>query len=195
VDAKNGGSGIQRTVSEPVASHGVVQHGRCATIEGRREPTVSIPKPNERLIMKLLCDHLLTLLVLAWIFAPLGTARAEEAAADSTTQEEQDKTENDATGGQSRESMAVDATATQWSYQFAIEGNLDYADDITNGMQRPEGNKGFLQLVDGTSVTATSWPVTTGMTAAGSDRSASAWERHGSFPKRHTTPTSSTAQP
>jgi hypothetical protein len=43
---------------------------------------------------------------------------------------------------QSRESMAVDATAAQWSYQFAYEGFFDY--DTANG--RPEGNKGFLQF-------------------------------------------------
>lgn len=47
---------------------------------------------------------------------------------------------------QSRESMAVDATATQWSYQFALEGNFDYKDDLVNGMPRPEGGKGFLQF-------------------------------------------------
>jgi hypothetical protein len=43
---------------------------------------------------------------------------------------------------QSRESMAVDATAAQWSYQFAYEGFFDY--DTSDG--RPEGNKGFLQF-------------------------------------------------
>ena len=42
---------------------------------------------------------------------------------------------------QSRESMAVDATAAQWSYQFAYEGFFDY--DTTDG--RPEGNKGFFR--------------------------------------------------
>lgn len=48
---------------------------------------------------------------------------------------------------QSRESMAVDATATQWSYQFAYEGFFDYkTDEIAEGVTRPEGNKGFLQF-------------------------------------------------
>jgi hypothetical protein len=48
---------------------------------------------------------------------------------------------------QSRESMAVDATATQWSYQLAVEGFFDYkTDTLDNGMIRPEGNKGFLQF-------------------------------------------------
>jgi hypothetical protein len=41
---------------------------------------------------------------------------------------------------QSRESMAVDATAAQWSYQFAGEGFWDYKKD------HPEGRKGFLQF-------------------------------------------------
>lgn len=48
---------------------------------------------------------------------------------------------------QSRESMAVDATAAQWSYQFAYEGKFNYRDDIMkNGIQRPEGSPGFFQF-------------------------------------------------
>ena len=48
---------------------------------------------------------------------------------------------------QSRESMAVDATASQWSFQLAYEGFFDYHDDeISPGVTRPEGNKGFLQF-------------------------------------------------
>jgi hypothetical protein len=48
---------------------------------------------------------------------------------------------------QSRESMAVDATASQWSFQFAYEGFFDYkTDEIAPGVTRPEGNKGFLQF-------------------------------------------------
>ena len=41
---------------------------------------------------------------------------------------------------QSRESMAVDATASQWSYQFAGEGFWDYNE------AHPVGRKGFLQF-------------------------------------------------
>jgi hypothetical protein len=41
---------------------------------------------------------------------------------------------------QSRESMAVDATAAQWSFQLAGEGFWDYKEDY------PEGRKGFLQF-------------------------------------------------
>ncbi len=48
---------------------------------------------------------------------------------------------------QSRESMAVDATASQWSFQFAYEGKFDYKDDLmANGLARPEGVKGFGQF-------------------------------------------------
>ena len=43
---------------------------------------------------------------------------------------------------QSRESMAVDATAAQWSYQFAYEGYYDYQEKETRG----EGDKGFFQF-------------------------------------------------
>ena len=47
---------------------------------------------------------------------------------------------------QSRESAAVDATAAQWSFQFAYQGMLDYrSDTLANGLVRPEGNNGFFQ--------------------------------------------------
>ena len=48
---------------------------------------------------------------------------------------------------QSRESMAVDATATQWSFQLAYDGAFDYrTDEIAPGQPRPTSNKGFFQL-------------------------------------------------
>jgi len=43
---------------------------------------------------------------------------------------------------QSRESEAVDPTASQWSFQFAYEGQYDYQDVETRG----EGPKGFFQF-------------------------------------------------
>ena len=50
-------------------------------------------------------------------------------------------------GGQDRESMALDSTATQWSFQFAYQAMPDYHDDmLDNGQQRPEGNTDYLQL-------------------------------------------------
>jgi len=60
---------------------------------------------------------LITTVVIACLFA--GTALAQE---------------------QSRESMAVDATASQWSFQLAGEGFSDYREG------HPEGNNGFLQF-------------------------------------------------
>jgi hypothetical protein len=47
---------------------------------------------------------------------------------------------------QSRESMAMDATASQWSFQIAYQRMPDYYDDIVNGSPRPEGLDNYLQL-------------------------------------------------
>ena len=48
--------------------------------------------------------------------------------------------------GQSRESMAMDATATQWSFQFAYQSMPDYHNDIVNGSPRKAGLDNYLQL-------------------------------------------------
>jgi hypothetical protein len=49
--------------------------------------------------------------------------------------------------GQSRESMAVDATASQWSFQFAYQAMPDYYDDIlSDGSTRPAGLDDYAQL-------------------------------------------------
>ncbi len=49
--------------------------------------------------------------------------------------------------GQSRESMAVDATAAQWSFQFAYQWMPDYHDDIlSDGSTRPSGMDNYAQL-------------------------------------------------
>jgi hypothetical protein len=62
---------------------------------------------------------------------------------------------------QSRESMAVDATAAQWSFQFAYEGKFDYRTDMVDGMTRPEGEKGFLQFRFVAPIPKTQkWPIT-----------------------------------
>lgn len=47
---------------------------------------------------------------------------------------------------QSRESMAMDATASQWSFQAAYQWMPDYYDDIVNGNPRPAGLDNYLQL-------------------------------------------------
>jgi hypothetical protein len=50
-------------------------------------------------------------------------------------------------GGQDRESMALDSTATQWSFQFAYQTMPSYYDDIVdNGLPRPAGNDDYVQL-------------------------------------------------
>lgn len=52
-----------------------------------------------------------------------------------------------AEGGQDRESMALDSTATQWSFQFAYQVMPTYYDDIVdNGQPRPAGNNDYAQL-------------------------------------------------
>lgn len=47
---------------------------------------------------------------------------------------------------QSRESMAVDATATQWSFQLAYQFMPSYYDDEVNGAPRPKGLDNYVQL-------------------------------------------------
>ncbi|MCK5464376.1 MAG: hypothetical protein KAI95_15215 [Bacteroidales bacterium] len=49
--------------------------------------------------------------------------------------------------GQSRESMAVDATASQWSFQAAYQWMPDYHNDIlSDGSTRPAGMDNYAQL-------------------------------------------------
>ena len=53
----------------------------------------------------------------------------------------------DGESGQDRESMALDSTATQWSFQLAYQVMPDYFDDtLDDGSTRPEGNTDYLQL-------------------------------------------------
>ncbi len=53
----------------------------------------------------------------------------------------------EAAGGQDRESMALDSTATQWSFQLAYQTMPNYYDDIVdNGLPRPTGNDDYVQL-------------------------------------------------
>ena len=50
-------------------------------------------------------------------------------------------------GGQSRESMAVDATASQWSFQFAYQWMPDYHnDELSDGTIRLSGLDNYAQL-------------------------------------------------
>lgn len=48
---------------------------------------------------------------------------------------------------QDRESMAMDSTATQWSFQFAYQAMPDYHDDVMdNGQVRPAGLDNYVQM-------------------------------------------------
>ena len=48
---------------------------------------------------------------------------------------------------QDRESMAMDSTATQWSFQFAYQAMPDYYDDVMdNGQVRPAGMDDYVQM-------------------------------------------------
>ena len=50
-------------------------------------------------------------------------------------------------GGQDSESKALDATATQWSFQFAYQWMPDYHEDaVGNGQTRPAGLDNYAQL-------------------------------------------------
>ena len=47
---------------------------------------------------------------------------------------------------QSRESAAMDATATQWSFQFAYQMMPDYHNDLINGEPRSPGLDNYMQV-------------------------------------------------
>lgn len=47
---------------------------------------------------------------------------------------------------QDAETKALDATATQWSFQFAYQSMPDYYDDLVNGTTRRPGLDNYLQL-------------------------------------------------
>jgi len=54
--------------------------------------------------------------------------------------------EDEAANEQSRESAAMDATATQWSFQFAYQSMPDYYNDLVNGVPRAPGLDNYVQL-------------------------------------------------
>ena len=55
-------------------------------------------------------------------------------------------TAEEAAPKQDRESMAMDSTATQWSFQLAYQWMPDYHDDIVNGAPRPAGLDNYVQF-------------------------------------------------
>ena len=70
------------------------------------------------------------LLIVAFAFMSLG----------AFAQGEEDEAQ------QSRESAAMDATATQWSFQFAFQKMPDYHNDLVNGEPRAPGLDNYFQV-------------------------------------------------
>lgn len=54
--------------------------------------------------------------------------------------------EESSEGEQDRASKAMDATATQWSFQLAYQSMPDYYTDVVDGSPRPSGLDNYLQL-------------------------------------------------
>lgn len=54
--------------------------------------------------------------------------------------------ENQENAEQDRASQAMDATATQWSFQLAYQSMPDYHDDVVDGVTRPAGLDNYVQL-------------------------------------------------
>jgi len=54
--------------------------------------------------------------------------------------------QNDDEAAQSRDSQAMDATATQWSFQLAYQSMPDYYSDDVDGVPRPPGLDDYIQL-------------------------------------------------
>ena len=76
------------------------------------------------------------LLFIFLFLLPVGVFAQDEDAAQN----------EDAEPAQSRESAAMDATATQWSFQFAYQSMPQYHDDLVNGEPRPSGLDNYLQV-------------------------------------------------
>jgi hypothetical protein len=54
--------------------------------------------------------------------------------------------DDESADAQSRESAAMDATATQWSFQMAYQSMPNYHNDLVNGVPRSPGLDNYLQL-------------------------------------------------
>ena len=54
--------------------------------------------------------------------------------------------DNQENAEQDRASQAMDATATQWSFQLAYQSMPDYHDDVVDGVTRPAGLDNYVQL-------------------------------------------------
>src|SRR5210317_2388323 len=84
-----------------------------------------------------------TFLVLSLLF--ISVLQAQDAGEKQDIQGDSSALDSDAEG-QSRDSQAMDATATQWSFQMAYQWMPDYYEDEVNGAPRPSGLDNYLQL-------------------------------------------------
>ncbi len=75
------------------------------------------------------------------LFCSISIIQAQEETKEK--QETEIETEEE---GQNSTSQAMDATATQWSFQMAYQFMPDYYDDIVNGSPRPAGLDNYLQV-------------------------------------------------
>ena len=78
-------------------------------------------------------------------FLGFGTIYSQEEEQEEKAREETIETD-DGNEGQSRDSKAMDATATQWSFQMAYQWMPQYHDDIVNGELRKKGLDNYAQL-------------------------------------------------
>jgi len=91
--------------------------------------------------------RVLGLVLLAWVcVSGLAVAQAEDEGATAASATETDDADSEISD-EDRATMALDSTATQWSFQFAWQVMPNYHDDILdNGQTRKAGNTDFAQL-------------------------------------------------
>jgi hypothetical protein len=70
----------------------------------------------------------------------------EENNDEAESKSQESETVDETKAEQDRASMAMDATATQWSFQFAYQWMPQYHTDIVNGEPRPLGLDNYAQL-------------------------------------------------
>ena len=79
--------------------------------------------------------------LISFFLLGLAIGFAQEEPGQSSESQEENTGEQ-----QSAASKAMDATATQWSFQFAYQSMPDYYDDLVNGVPRRPGLDNYLQL-------------------------------------------------
>ena len=85
--------------------------------------------------MKSSICKVIILLFICWNISAQEKQNREEEVVNDQVQE-----------SQSRDSQAMDATATQWSFQAAYQSMPDYYDDLVNGEPRRAGLDDYIQL-------------------------------------------------